>query len=409
MQRSFSQWRSSAYHLKLIRGFVIASAPINSAIAGLSAPPIPVIQNAARNYDGRYGDIIDLSQAVPGYAPPALLLDHLSEAAGRPELLGYGNIEGEDALRSAYAKDLGRSYGARFDSAEVHITSGCNQAFVAAALTVAGPGEKLLLITPFYFNHETTLAMLGIGVEKVAATAGNGFLPDPDALAAAITPEVKALVCITPNNPTGAVYPPELMERLFDLCVERGIWLMVDETYRDFLPEDQAVPHRLFQRTNWRDHLIGLYSFSKSFCIPGHRLGAITADAQIVANVAKVMDNLQICAPRAAQVAVAQAMPELTDWRSANRVEIARRRATLEAVIARLPSWQIETIGAYFSYIRHPFEDAGSSEVAQLLAEKHGVLCLPGAFFGDGQDAFLRLAFANANCSDLEKLAARLP
>ncbi len=351
---------------------------------------------------------------MPGYAPPPLLLKCLSEAAGRPELLGYGNIEGEDALRSAYVKDLERSYGAPFDStgfdsAEVHITSGCNQAFVAAALTVAGPGEKLLLITPFYFNHETTLAMLGIGVEKVAATADKGFLPAPEELAAAITPEVKALVCVTPNNPTGAVYQPELMEALFDLCVEHGIWLLVDETYRDFLPEGRSVPHRLFQRANWRKHLIGLYSFSKSFCIPGHRLGAITADPLIVDNVAKVMDNLQICAPRAAQVAVAQAMPDLADWRSANRIEIARRRATLEAVISGLPNWQIETIGAYFSYIRHPFEKSSSSEVAQLLAEKHGLLCLPGAFFGNGQEAFLRVAFANADCSDLEQLAARLP
>lgn len=368
-----------------------------------------MIQNAAKGYDGRFGDLIDLSQAVPGYAPPAALLDRLSAAAGRPELLGYGNIEGEDLLRSAYAKDLAHTYEAAFDGAEVHITSGCNQAFVAAALTVAGPGEKLLLITPFYFNHETTLAMLGIGVEKVAARAENGFLPDPEDLAAAITPEVKALVCITPNNPTGAVYPQALMEQLFDLCAEKGLWLLVDETYRDFLPEDQALPHGLFQRPNWREHLIGLYSFSKSFCIPGHRLGAITADAGVVANVAKVMDNLQICAPRAAQVAVAEAMPELTDWRRSNRTEIARRRASLEAVIAGLPGWQIESIGAYFSYLRHPFEGTGSAEVAQRLAEAHGILCLPGAFFGAGQEAFLRLAFANAECADLEKLSERLP
>ena len=385
-----------------------APTQINQAVAGLSAPPIPVIQKAAGNYDGRHGALIDLSQAVPGYAPPPLLLDRLSTAAGRPELLGYGDIEGEATLRNVYAQDLARSYGADFEGTEVHITSGCNQAFVAAALTVAGPGEKLLLITPFYFNHETTLAMLGIGVEKVAASPENGFLPDPTELARAITPEVKALVCITPNNPTGAVYPPELMGSLFDLCVERGLWLLIDETYRDFLPADQDLPHGLFQRPNWRDHLIGLYSFSKSFCIPGHRLGAVTADARVIENLAKVMDNLQICAPRAAQVAVAEAMPELTDWRRANRVEIARRRETLEAMMASLPAWRIESIGAYFSYLRHPFEGTGSAEVARRLAEERGVLCLPGAFFGAGQEAYLRLAFANADCAALEKLSERL-
>ncbi|TQV69849.1 aminotransferase [Denitrobaculum tricleocarpae] len=371
-------------------------------------PPIPAVQESAQNYDGHHGPLIDLSQAVPGYPAHPLLLTHLQESARQPELLGYGKIEGEPTLRDAYAADLRQVYHADVSDAEVHITSGCNQAFVASALTVAGPGEKLLLVTPFYFNHESTLSMLGIGTKAVAAKAEDGFLPDPDLVKAAVTPDIRALVCVTPNNPTGAVYPPDLMDVLFDICVERGIWLIVDETYRDFLPGNAAQPHRLFQRPNWRNHLIGLYSFSKSFCIPGHRLGAVTAGRDIVMQIAKVMDNLQICAPRPPQCAVAKAMPQLGDWRDSNRAEIARRRDSLEKVVSGLSNWQIASIGAYFSYIRHPFEGSASVDVAARLAAERGVLCLPGAFFGEGQDAFLRLAFANAGCSELEELSVRL-
>lgn len=371
-------------------------------------PPIPAVQKSAGTYDGRYGSLIDLSQAVPGYPAHTLLLDQLEATASQPELLGYGSIEGEPSLRAAYAQDLKQVYRAAFDSTEVHITAGCNQAFVATALTLAGPGETLLLVTPFYFNHDSSLSMLGIRTKEVAARAEDGFLPDPDTVRAAVTPDVKAIVCITPNNPTGAVYPPELLEALFDICVEQNIWLITDETYRDFLPDGGSCPHGLFQRENWRGHLVGLYSFSKSFCIPGHRLGAITAGAEMVQQIAKVMDNLQICAPRPPQTAVAAAMPQLGDWREANRQEISRRRETLEKVIAGLPDWKIASVGAYFSYIQHPFENASSIEVAERLAAEHGVLSLPGAFFGKGQDAFLRVAFANARCPELEELAVRL-
>ena len=85
---------------------------------------------------------------------------------------------------------------------------------------------------------------------------------------------------------------------IFKLCQSRGIWLILDETYRDFLPLDQDLPHPLFSQEKWQDTLIQLYSFSKSYCLPGHRLGAITAGPEMVFQLAKIIDNIQICAPR---------------------------------------------------------------------------------------------------------------
>lgn len=383
-------------------------APINSAVADLNAPPIPIVQSSARAYDGSRGPLIDLSQAVPGYAAHPSLTKSLNEAAGRPDLLGYGRIEGEAELRNAYSKHMGEVYGSQIISEETHVTAGCNQAFVATVLTVAGAGDSILLVTPFYFNHATTLDMLGIHTKSVPADPRKGFLPDPYRIAAAITPDTRAVVCITPNNPTGAIYPNALIETLFDICVANNIWLIGDETYRDFLPGDKLQPHNLFARNNWRQHFINLYSFSKSFCIPGHRLGMVTAGADLITNLAKVMDNLQICAPRPPQHAVAKGLVELLGWQQQNRLEIDHRRSVLQTVISDLPGWEIAAIGAYFSYIRHPFKDRTSTQVAEFLASERGVVCLPGAFFGEGQDEYLRFAFANATGSELRKLADRL-
>jgi len=262
------------------------------------------------------------------------------------------------------------------------------------------------MTTPCYFNHESTLSMLGIGTRFVDCRPEDGFLPDIEAVRAALTPDVRAFAIVSPNNPTGCVYPPALLDAIFEACREAGVWLILDETYRDFAPAEGR--HVLLSRPDWRDGLILLYSFSKSFCIPGHRLGAVVAGERAIGAIAKVMDNLQICAPRAAQIALARSIEPLADWRATNREEIGRRADALRATLAEVPGWEIGAMGAYFAYLRHPFAGRSSVDVAKRLAKDAGVSCLPGSFFGTGQEGYLRLAFANIGSDAIGSLGARL-
>ncbi len=381
----------------------------NPLVARLAPPPIPAVQSWGRAYDGRHGPPIDLSQAVPGYPPHARLLEWLAEAAGSPGFAGYGPIEGEPELRQAYSHDVAEVYGSDVSAADIHITSGCNQAFVAVMMALAGAGDRVLMTNPCYFNHETSLAMLGIGVDYVGCSAADGFVPRPAAVAEALARTgARALTLVSPNNPTGAIYPPELLAELHGICRDAGAWLVLDETYRDFLPPGSGAPHGLLRDRRWRESFVQLYSFSKSFCIPGHRLGAVTAGAELVEAVAKVMDNLQICAPRAPQAAVARALPALGEWRMANRREIAHRASVLREVMNSVQGWTLESLGAYFAFLRHPFGELDSRAVAERLAREAGVVTLPGEYFGPGQKAFLRIAFANAESSVLRGLPERL-
>ena len=380
----------------------------NPLVETLAAPPIPSVFAWGKAYDGRSGPMIDLSQAVPGYPPHPEMLRLLGEYAASRTYTGYGPIEGEDSLRQAYAEHVTETYGTALAAADVHVTSGCNQAFICAAMAIAGPGDAVLMTNPYYFNQETTLAMLGIETRFAACDPAKGFLPDIATLSAAITPDVRAIALVSPNNPTGAVYPPSLLAAIYDLCAARGIWLILDETYRDFLPLGAGRPHDLFARTGWENTLIGLYSFSKSFCIPGHRLGAITAGPAVVEQVAKVMDNLQICPPRSAQAAVATALPLLTDWREENRREIARRVEALLSTMAGVPAWRVGAVGAYFAFIGDPYGESASATVAEKLAREAGILCLPGSYFGSGQEGYLRFAFANADVATISLLKDRL-
>lgn len=385
-----------------------SNSRFNPLVDKLSLPPVPSVAAWGRAYDGAKGPLIDLSQAVPGYPAHPEMLRLLGETASSTAYTGYGPIEGDAVLRNVYGAHVAEVYGAALSAANTHITSGCNQAFVCASMTVAGPGNTVLMTEPFYFNHETTLSMIGVNTAFVPCKAEDGFLPEVSAIEAAITPQVKALALVSPNNPTGAIYPPALLEKIFKLCQDKGIWLILDETYRDFLPEAGQKPHGLFTLDGWEETLISLYSFSKSFCIPGHRLGAITASEAVIGQVAKIMDNLQICAPRAAQGAVATALPLLAAWREENRQEIGRRAKALKAVMQQLPEWKLDAIGAYFAFVRHPFAGVGSAEVAEKLAKCAGITCIPGVYFGEGQQNYLRFAFANADVETIGRITERL-
>lgn len=379
----------------------------NPAIANLVTPPVPAVQAWARGYSGKLGPLIDLSQAVPGYPPHPELLAWLGKAAASTATAGYGPIEGDPALREAYARHMSDLYGAPFSAGNIHVTAGCNQAFVAAVMALAGAGDTVLVTNPYYFNHETTLKMLGVRVGLVDCPAANGFLPQPSKIAQSLKAGVKALALVSPNNPTGAVYPPALLAEIFELCRRSGTWLILDETYRDFLQPAGVRPHDLFSAQGWGEGLVQLYSFSKSFCIPGHRVGAIAAGEAVIGQVAKVMDNLQICAPRPAQEALARAIPGLIDWRAANTEEIGRRADAMRDTMRGLTGWEIGALGAYFAYVRHPFE-MGSTAVAEALAKRAGVLSIPGEFFGPGQDRYLRFAFANADAPTIRHIRGRL-
>ncbi|QCI68862.1 aminotransferase [Phreatobacter stygius] len=381
---------------------------LNPDVVDTGTPPIPAARAWMTRYDGAHGAPIDLSQAAPGSAPPQPLLDRLAAAAGRPDTARYGPILGDDALRSRYAAEVSTLYGGRIAADDIAITAGCNLAFLAAVLSVARAGDAVLLPSPWYFNHQMTLNMLGIEARPLACDAASGFVPDPAAAEALIDARTRAIVLVTPNNPTGAIYPEGVIARFAALARARGIALVIDETYRDFLGTGANRAHGLFTDPAWRDTVIQLYSFSKAYAVPGHRVGAITAGPAALGQILKVLDSFQICPARTAQGALAWAIEGLSDWRAATRATINARIQAFQAVLQACPGWTISSIGAYFAYVRHPFGDERAERVAEALATGRGVLGLPGSYFGPAQEGHLRFAFANADEAAIATLPARL-
>ncbi|MBV8652287.1 MAG: aminotransferase [Alphaproteobacteria bacterium] len=382
---------------------------INGLLRAVAEPPIAEAHGwiQGRSFPAEK-KLIDVAQAVPGYPPPASLTTHLAEIAPQPQIARYTEIEGIPRLREALAGHMSQFYGARIEAAQVAITAGCNQGFCLAAMTLAAAGDEIILPLPYYFNHRMWLDMLGINSVLLPFRPDRGGVPDPDEAASLIGPKTRAIVLVSPNNPTGAVYPRETLAAFRDLAKARGIALVIDETYKDFLASD-GPPHDLFAAKDWADTLIQLYSFSKVYCLTGYRVGAVLASPGFIAEMAKAMDCVAICAPRIGQEAALYGLEHLGDWRVEKRRLMSERVAALhQAFAGEDTGYEIVSAGAYFAYLRHPFAGTPARAVAKHLAEDENMLCLPGSMFGPGQEDYLRFAFANVETALMPEIARRL-
>jgi aspartate/methionine/tyrosine aminotransferase len=380
---------------------------ISSTIASVEAPPIAEAMSWVKPVQSNR-QFLNLCQAVPSYPPAAELQAEFARLAMTAGMGGYTNIYGIEALREAHTASMAQDYAGAISASQVAITTGCNQAFAAAVMAVAEAGDGVVMPTPWYFNHQMWLKMLGIGIEAIPAFAVGRNYPDVAEAERAITSCTRAIVLCTPNNPTGAVYPPEVIHAFFELAQRKGLALILDETYKDFRP-DAAPSHNLFQRDDWAETLIQLYSFSKVYALAGYRLGSMISGERILAEAAKILDCMTICPPHITQAGVVFALRELQDWKRGKLDIMAGRLASIRKAFEH-PDLKFEMVssGAYFAYVKHPYTDEMSKPVAMRLAQEHDVLCLPGVMFGPGQENYLRFAFANVDGALMQPLVERL-
>jgi aspartate/methionine/tyrosine aminotransferase len=382
--------------------------PLNPAMAATEMPPV---MEARRWLNGvtfpADRPLINISQAAPVDVPHLGLRQAVADAAlNLPEAHLYGPVLGLPALRAEIAQQWSAAYGGTINPTQVAITQGCNQAFCAVLSTLAGAGDEVILPTPWYFNHKMWLDMQG--VRTVPLTTGPGLIPDATAAAALITPKTRAIVLVSPNNPGGAEYPAETLTAFRDLARAHGIALIVDETYRDF-DSRSGRPHDLFTDPKWPDTFIHLYSFSKAYRLTGHRVGAVVASEDRLAQIEKFLDTVAICPSQLGQIAALWGMQNLTQWVAGERAEILSRRAAMTAGFSALPDWTLLGCGAYFAYVAHPYPMASDALCKRLVTEA-GLLMLPGTMFqpeGKGLSQ-IRIAFANVDATGIAEVFKRL-
>ena len=372
----------------------------------LDCAPAPIAEAWSWVNNRESDQLIDLCQAIPAHLPPQSLLDHLGEAIKRGQGATYTDIRGIPRLREALAQDIESRYRGNVNAEDIIVTAGCNQAFCTVIDTFCDRGDEVIIPLPTYFNHKMWLSIRGIKAQYLSFNSQTAQ-PDPDEAARLISARTRAIVLVTPNNPTGATYSRACIEQFFQLASAHNIALIVDETYRDFIDNDTA-PHDLFSQPGWRDSFVHLYSFSKVFSLTGHRTGAVVAGSKLLEQMKKVQDCIAISAPHPGQLAALYGLEYLDSWKREKSLELQGRADAIKKALCHPDlRYRLVCAGAYFAYIEHPFK-VSSRDVVKRLIEDYELISLPGTYFGPQQEQFLRFAFANVNESRFDEIVSRL-
>jgi aspartate/methionine/tyrosine aminotransferase len=392
--------------------------PPGRAAARLDAVLSPVIPELAALV-ARTPGTLSLAQGMVGWAPPSAVFEAVSEAVNQavlqPASAGacldrYGGVAGDPELLETMASSLTGHHGIELQASTVMVTAGSNMAFHAIAQVICDGGAEVILPLPYYFNHVMAIQLAGGRPVPVAA----GLIPDPDRLAAAITPRTRAIVTVSPNNPSGVVMPRSVLEAINALCARHGLFHIADEAYALFVhgAERHWSPGSL---PGSGSHTVTLQTLSKAYGMAGWRLGCLVAPRPLAEALAKVQDTVLICPPRLMQRAAVAALRAGPAW-CAPRIRALgeRRRQLLDAVAAArqggLPVRMLgEPDGAFYGLLAVDVEPAGGGlALMRRLVLEHRVATIAGACFGLDAPAALRLSYGLLSASELEEALRRL-
>ncbi|HEX3727569.1 MAG TPA: pyridoxal phosphate-dependent aminotransferase [Pirellulales bacterium] len=361
---------------------------LSQRMQSVQRPIIPIVAELIRQHPGT----ISLGQGVVHYGPPPQALERVGQFAADPENHKYKSVEGIAPLVEALQRKLAAENNMDLQGhSRVVVTAGGNMAFFNALLAVADPDDEIILLAPYYFNHEMAVAMLNCRAVVVPCDAE--YQIDLDRLCAAVTPRTRAIVTVSPNNPTGAVYPRGMLAEVNALCRDRRIYHIHDEAYEYFVYEGAGrfSPGSL---PGAAEHTISLYSFSKAYGFASWRIGYMVIPEPLSVAVRKAQDTILICPPVISQQAALGALSAGPEYTQANIKRVAAvRRMVLEELEAVRGFCTIPpALGAFYFLLRvdTPLD---SMAVVERLVREFGVAVIPGTTFGIESGCYLRVAY----------------
>jgi len=353
----------------------------------VQTPIIPTIGALVRATPGT----ISLGQGVVHYQPPREAIEAAARALAEPSTSQYQPAAGQPLLLERITAKL--SAENRIDAKrglKLMVTAGGNMAFIHAMQAITSPGDEIILNTPYYFNHEMAIRIADC--TPVCVATDDAYHPRVDALRAAITERTRAIVTVTPNNPTGAVYTEEELRAINALCRERGIYHVSDEAY-EYFTYGAARHFSPSSLPGAEAHTISLYSLSKAYGFAGWRVGYMAYPEHLEAAMTKIQDTVLICPPIASQVAAAAALGVGRAYCEPYLAELAEVRELVLSQLATLgPRVRVPLAeGAFYCFVKvdTPMDPM---VIAERLIREHKVAVLPGGTFGvDG--CYLRIAY----------------
>jgi aspartate/methionine/tyrosine aminotransferase len=354
-------------------------------LEAVQSPVIPVVGDLIRRTPGT----ISLGQGVVYYGPPREATDAIPGFLAEPSNHKYKPVEGIPPLVEALAAKLKAENGVA--AGRVVVTAGGNMAFLNAILAIADPGDEVILPLPYYFNHEMALVMTN--VRPVLVPTDDDYQLRLDAIRDAITPRTRAVVTVSPNNPTGAVYPEAALRELNALCRERGIYHVHDEAY-EYFTYGGVRPFSPGSIPGSEAHTISLYSLSKAYGFASWRIGYMVVPGQLHEPVRKIQDTNVICPPVVSQCAALGALRAGPAYCREKLRPIAEvREIALRELAAVADLCTVPRADGAFYFLLRVRTDRKPLEIVERLVLEHRVAVIPGTAFGVDDRCALRLAY----------------
>jgi aspartate/methionine/tyrosine aminotransferase len=347
---------------------------------GVDTPIIPTIAAFVRNNPGT----ISLGQGVVNYGPPPQAIAALPSLMGDGSLHKYLGVSGHPGFIEAIHNKLAQENHIKLGTdAMVMVTAGSNMAFLNSVLAVADPGDEFILPMPFYFNQEMAIRMCGC--IPVPVPTHSDWSLDVAAMAAAITPRTRAILTVSPNNPTGAVYSEASLRAVNALCAQHGLYHFSDEAYEYFTYEGAkhfspaSIPGAM-------KHTLSFYSMSKNYGMASWRVGYVIFPANLFDAMNKVQDTNLICAPMPSQLLALEALKLGRNWVEPKVKALSEVRQTVYKTLEDLGDLVQfpQTQGAFYVLMKLPGLAQGiqAIEFNRAMTEKFKVASIPGFAFG---------------------------
>jgi aminotransferase len=379
---------------------------VSARANALVLPPFDVLNDKAASLRRGGHNVISLGQAVPGFGPPAAAIEAARRALSDPATHRYSADAGLLTLREALCDAFGRDQAIVARPDDLIVTAGGNQAFMLAAMTLLDPGDDVLLVSPHFVNHAMAIQATGAHPIEAPVSDRTTFRARWSDIAHRITGRTRAVVLCTPSNPTGAVLPADELAHIVRELSSRGIVLVSDETYLHFVYG--ATHASAASVEGWRQNVVVVGTFSKSFGMTGWRAGYVLADSSLCAHALKIQDAMVICAPVISQIAVEAAVRDNWNYAHSFHSDIQTRGAALEAALAAIPSLEPSPMaGGFFRFVRVDGCRDSIALAAEILEQVH-VVTIPGAVFGAAGEGFLRVSYGAATVEQLTEAGGRL-
>ncbi|HUS62098.1 MAG TPA: pyridoxal phosphate-dependent aminotransferase [Acidimicrobiales bacterium] len=375
---------------------------ISERIAAIAESATLAIDAKAKALKAAGADVINFGAGEPDFPTPQAVVDAAAAACADPKNHKYSPTPGLPELREAIAVKTKRDSGWEVDAAQVMVTNGGKQAVYNTFATLLDPGDEVIVPAPYWTTYPEAIALAGGVMMAVPTDESTGFKVTVDQLEAALTPRTKALLFVSPSNPTGAVYDLAATEAVGRWAAERGIWVVTDEIYEHLVYGGRTATSMVVAVPELADRCVVLNGVAKTYAMTGWRVGWMVGPVDVIKAATNLQShatsNVANVSQRAALAAVSGDLSAVAMMREA----FDRRRVRIHSMLQTIPGVTcVEPEGAFYAFpslrgaLGRPIRGRTSHttlELAALILDEAQVAIVPGEAFG--APGYARLSYA---------------